>query len=281
MFKKRVKREPDAFHQTFQDPLERLSGRSWAILSGLGILALAAAAMWFFINWSGDKEAAGWQRYADALQESDTSKQALLLEKAAENSPGTDARPVALLDAAAILQEVAAGLPPDQKLKREQSLKHARNLLEQFLAEYPGHEWAVLARERRGLVLESSAELADDKKKAYGEAVQAFQDAYAAAEKEKSGFAFLSGKLLYGQARCELALGNRDEAVKLLRQALEKRVDDKGTEWYQAAEALLARNQTARKSLLVAGAVRDLPPEPEKPAKPEKTESPSKKPSGP
>jgi tetratricopeptide (TPR) repeat protein len=268
--KKRPTKEPDAFQKAVSEPVRRISGLGMTLAFGLLALLAVVAVLWVVAGRSEQKENEAWRQYDESLKERDPEARAKRLEKLAAETAGTGVRPLALLEAGVLYQEGALEQPPDKKLQRAEDLRKAVAVLEKFLAESPGHRLAVPARERLALVLEDSGQ--------YEKALQAFR---AAAEKAAgSEWSFMNGKLLYGEARCKEKLGDKAGALELLERAVTREGGEQGGAWLVAARNLLGSlREPAKKDLRIPGAVRDVPPEPEKPAGKETTKETSKEPS--
>lgn len=246
-------KEADAFQETAGRALGRVVGLGPLLLAALAGLLVAMAALWAVWSWRERRDVRAWARLAAVGERPETSPEAgpgraEALEKLLPGLKGTSARPPALLDLAALLH--GQSLAPGKKDQRAALLERALRLADDFLADYPRHALAVLARERRALILEDLGR--------HEEAGRAFAEAAEAAR--KSVFSRLAGKLTWGQARCALALGRKDEGRRLLEQ-VKFDAGAADTDWGRAAAQRLAIEVPAVKDLRVPGAAGDQPPE--------------------
>lgn len=259
--RKRVKtREADVFQRTFMGVFERLSGAGALLTAALVGLLLLLALMWGFASWREQAGDRAWREVARVLEERDAEKQLKLMEGCLQKVAGTRAHPVMMQVLAAQLHEKALKQSKVREEDRAKFLKRARKLSEEFLEKYPRHTLAVKARGRLAMVLEDSGE-ADRALTAFEEAARACRD---------TGFAFLEGKLLWGQARCAKELGRKEKALLLLERALAKDRSGRRSGWAAAAAHLRDVLRKPRKELIVKGAERDQPAE--KPPEEEKEE---------
>ena len=267
--KKRARKEPDAFQKTFSGAFDRLSGLGLALLLlFLGLVALGGILL-VTSNRSASRETEAQSRLVAAMEQTDPVKRSSDLEKLAGDSGGTLAAPTALLLDATLLEAEAIRA---EGPARAEKLKSALAKLDEFLPAHAGHPLAPLARERRALVLEDMGDF------------QAAADAFSAgiAAVEKTDFAYLKGKMLYGLARCQEKLNKRSDAIENLDRALSAANEYSNSPWRPSASALLAQLRPAPKNLLLKGVAEDKPaaaagdtetkPAPEKPdgKKPEK-----------
>jgi tetratricopeptide (TPR) repeat protein len=259
--KRRVRKEPDVFQKTFAGLFEQLRG-SGMLLSLLlvGVLVVMAA-FWVASGRSSRGTAAAQAKLTSALDQPNQAERLAELAKLAEGESGGRTAPLAMLAEAALLHETAMAHPPSEKGGRDDELRRALALVDKFIAEQSGHRLLPLALERRALILEDQGD--------WTKAAEQFE----AAGKKVSGteFAYLRGKLLYGQARCQDRLQQREQAVQTLEAALKGEAQDRGEVWRPSASALLAQLRPAPQNLLVKDAAKDPePPAPETPSAPNK-----------
>jgi tetratricopeptide (TPR) repeat protein len=253
--KKRIRKEPDVFQKTFSGVFEQLRG-SGMILALLLVAALVVmAAFWVASSRSARSEGAAQAQLTAALDQPNAAERLEALQRVVEATAGSQAEPMALLAAATLRHERALEVFRTEPGRREDELKRALVEIDRFIAEHPKHRWLPRALERRALILEDLGRTAEAAE-VFGQAARAVPD---------TEFAYLRGKLLYGQARCQEKLQQRDEAVKTLELALAADAEDRGPPWRPSAAALLAQLQPAPRDLRVKDAVPDKPPDPPAP----------------
>lgn len=265
--KKRGKKEPDAFQKTFAGMFERMRDSGLLLVLMLSVLVVGVAAFWMITSRNSKNEAEATAKLK-AAYDMHGDERVGAYEKLAKDSATARTAPVALLEAAALTHAKAVA-PEAQPAQRDESLKKARELSEKFLASYPTHSWLPLAHERHALVLEDMANATADqaeRSKLLAEAAKELHDASGSVK--DTDFAFLTGKLLYAEARCRYALGETDSARQLLEQVTTDKSARRDAFWMEAAGSMLAQLRTNKDSKLVRGAAQDAPPEPEKPAAP-------------
>ncbi|HOX08373.1 MAG TPA: tetratricopeptide repeat protein [Planctomycetota bacterium] len=263
--KKRVRREPDAFQKTFGGLLEHVRGSGMLLIILLVGALVAVAALWVASSRRMETEAAAQSKLAAALEHPAPADRLTAVRKLAEESPDTRAGALALWTEAILLHEQAI------KGAKEENLREALQKIDAFLAKNPGHLLTPQALERRALVLEDTAMMlresgkTDEAARTFASAAQAFEQAAKAVV--DTDRAYLRGRLLYGQARCQTELKQTEQAVQTLEQALKAKTEDRGDPWRPAASALLAQLRPASRDLrLKATASDETAPAAPKPA---------------
>jgi hypothetical protein len=248
--KKRTKREPDAFHKTFAGFFEQIRGSGMLLVALLVSILVIMAVVWVASSRRASRESAAQVRLGAALDQPNPGERQAALRKVSEEFPGTRAEALALLAETALRHEAALKLADSQPGRREDELKDVLAQLAKFIERHPKDRLIPRLLERRALVLEDQGD-AEKAAAAFDEAAKMVAG---------TDLAYLRGKLLYGRARCENELKQRDKAVLTLEEALRGEAEMRGDPWRPAASTLLAQLRPATKDLRAKGAAQDAPP---------------------
>jgi len=248
--KKRIKKDPDAFQKTFAGLFEQLRGSGMLLVVLLVSILVIMAVVWVAASRRASRESAAQARLAAALDQPNPAERQAALRKVVEEASGTRAESLALLAETALRHEAALKLAESQPGRREDELKNILAQLDRFMTQHPKDRLMPRFLERRALVLEDQGD-AEKAAEAFDEAAKMVAD---------TDLAYLRGKLLYGRARCENELKQRDKAVQTLEEALRGEAEVRGDPWRPSASTLLAQLRPATKDLRVKGTAQDAPP---------------------
>jgi len=254
--KPKTRSDQDLFQRTFSRIFQELSGAGVAFTGLILAVLLIMAILWGVSNSYEQAEAAAWEKVAEALETRDPKDQLERIEKVMKEVSDTEAHPSIAIVLAARLHEKAIVDPTLSKSKREELLKRSRSLYEGVLRNHPDHYLAPKARGNLAMVMEDAGDY-DEAEKAFAAAAEACQG---------TGFEFMAGEMLWGQARCAHRAGRSDEAIRLLNRATSRPGTGAGSSgWKEVAQHLrdsLRKLANDRRRTL-QGVERDRSPEAE------------------